>query len=296
MDSSEGSGSSSAPEDIERGGGRTSSERTPFARTPIISTENLNSRRDSAIQLDGSERTAEALEEFLFSSLASDKETQMRSEHSIDTESGSIFETSFDLTEDRLLRLFKLFDEDHNGTISYEELKLGLTAHETEIGASQLDDRTFLGLIQYLDADKSGDITFDEFSEGVRLLMMRSILRKVARSERNNDLVLTEVFDYNSSCVGRRVLQGIGQVKQAKASFAVLSQSLTNFFLHERGDGVTVRWINITGKKASNIMQMMALKYRLHPLALEDALDSTNQRPRLIRTTGTTLSSFQFST
>jgi Mg2+ and Co2+ transporter CorA len=41
-----------------------------------------------------------------------------------------------------------------------------------------------------------------------------------------------------------------------------------------------VRWINITGEKASHIMKMTALRFRLHPLALEDALDCENQRPK----------------
>ena len=192
----------------------------------------------------------------------------------------SIFETTFDLTEDRLRRLFDSFDGNNNGTINYEELKLGFAYHGADFGMSDLDDRTFQGLVDYLDADKSGEITFEEFSEGIRLLMLRTILRQVHRSEINRDSVITQVFDYNIARLERYLLHGNGQIKQVKVTFVAHSKTLVDFFLHERGDDVSVRWINITGEKASNIMKMMALKYRLHPLALEDALECTDHRPK----------------
>jgi len=231
---------------------------------------------------------AEVLEDFLFKSLTSEERAQKGSTSEVtsgslnatNSELGSIFETSFDLTEDRLMRLFRLFDKTNSGTISYDELKLGLAYQGTDLGMSQLGDRAFLSLIGYLDADSSGDITFEEFSEGIRLLLLRSILQQVAKFQRDKDLVVVEVLDYNSSSLKRYILQGVGQVKQAKMSRIVPSQSLVDFFLHPRVEDVSVRWVDITGIKASHIMKMMALKYRLHPLALEDALDSTNQRPK----------------
>mmetsp|Transcript_5785 Transcript_5785/g.14443 ORF Transcript_5785/g.14443 Transcript_5785/m.14443 type:complete len:335 (+) Transcript_5785:834-1838(+) len=64
------------------------------------------------------------------------------------------------------------------------------------------------------------------------------------------------------------------------ASFEASPKSLIDFFLEEREAEVAVRWINITGKKASNIMKMVALKYRLHPLAIEDALERTDHKPK----------------
>jgi len=224
----------------------------------------------------------------------------------------TIFESVFDLTEDRLRRLFHVFDEDKNGTISYEELKLGFahhgvngrasaektTAENNPITSLQMNDRAFQLLVEYLDADKSGQITFEEFSEGVRLLMLRNILQDVnnnnsissGRSRVDEDSVLTQVFDYNGVRLERYLLKGDGQLDARTAqsrnkndSFAyttTTSKSLVDFFLEQREDTVTVRWINVTGRKASNIMKMMALKYRLHPLSLQDALEHTNHRPK----------------
>jgi len=276
--------------DIERGGRPTNAE-----------IQGRDSSRPIGFQnIDENQATAAALEDFLFTTLSPAEAddgngnqngglgrqaasmSRMYSSGNIDSGEGlgSIFESSFDLTEDRLMKLFKIFDEDDSGTISYEELKIGLSQHGAELGSSQpLDDRSFLGLVQYLDADNSGEISFAEFSEGMRLLMLRSILKAASKSAKNKDMVLTEFFDYNSSGLKRSVLEGIGLVKLSRV-LKVNSMSLMEFFLVQRNKEISVRWINITGRKASNIMKMMAVKYRLHPLALEDALNQTNQRSK----------------
>lgn len=275
----------SSSRDIEHG----RSERTLISSTvdkdESTDQNNADSRVGGSLIMQIDETQLSVLNDFLFDFLSPGDEgfhtsSYPRRQNSSDIELGSIFETTFDLTEDRLRRLYNLFDGNDDGTITYEELKLGFAYHGAEFGMSQLDDQSFVGLVQYLDADKSGEITFEEFSEGIRLLMLRTILQQVNRSDRNEDLVLTEVFDYNSTKVERYLLKGTGQVKQARVSFVEHPKLLINFFLDVRGDEVSVRWINITGKKASNIMKMMALKYRLHPLALQDALENTDHRPK----------------
>jgi Mg2+ and Co2+ transporter CorA len=255
-------------------------------------SNNLHSVRTKYTFTDNTfdENQLEDLKHFLFDSLTYDQSSppgrgfgrsnEMRRLASTKSlEVGSIFQTGFDLTEDRLRRQFNSLDGSRNGLISYEDLKVGLAKHGVELGLSNIDDRTFKALVRYLDADQSGGITFPEFSEGIRLLMVRSLLQKYHSSRRMNDKVLTEIFDYNSLNLNRYVLKGIGQV-QTKVSFVVSAQPMIDFFLHHRGDEVSVRWINITGKRASKMMKLMALKYRLHPIALEDALESTMHRPK----------------
>jgi len=263
---------------------RSSSREIEFGRRASISQETNRRASVSGLQINATQ--LEILKDFLFDSWTIDSYQRAPffvSASSIKQESGStepIFETTFDLTEDRLRRLFDLFDKSNNGLITYDELKLGFKYHGADFGMSSLDDRTFLALINYLDADNSGEITFPEFSEGIRLLMLRSIMQQVNRSG-STDAVVTQVYDYNITRLERYTLQGQGQLQQPRSSLVYTeSKPLINFFLHERGDEVSVRWINITGEKASNIMKMMALKYRLHPLALEDALERADHRPK----------------
>ncbi len=259
---------------------RSSSREIEVGRRASISRETNKRASGSGLQINA--KQLEILKDFLFDSWTIDsyQRAPFVSTESIKEEPESIFETTFDLTEDRLRRLFDLFDKSNNGLITYDELKLGFKYHAADFGMSNLDNRTFLALINYLDADNSGEITFAEFSEGIRLLMLRSILQQVNRSG-STDAVITQVYDYNITRLERYALQGQGQLEQARSPVAInKSKPLVDFFLHERGYEVSVRWINITGKKASNIMKMMALKYRLHPLALEDALERADHRPK----------------
>jgi magnesium transporter len=52
-------------------------------------------------------------------------------------------------------------------------------------------------------------------------------------------------------------------------------------FVHERrAEWVAVRWINVDGLSDPNVIRALAIKYGLHPLAIEDLM-TPNQRPKL---------------
>lgn len=55
---------------------------------------------------------------------------------------------------------------------------------------------------------------------------------------------------------------------------------LEDFIIHNRPDWATVRWINVDGLSDPGIVRALAIKYDLHPLAIED-LFIPNQRPKL---------------
>jgi hypothetical protein len=157
------------------------------------------------------------------------------SQHRISNGAGTIFETSFDLTEERLQRIFNLFDKDASGSISYEEMQHGLKYHGLD---SLSDDGTFGQLILYLDRDKSGDISFEEFSEGIRLLMLKSMVRTAVANHRKDegyeDSVVTEIFDYNAERLERKILEGLGQdTRDISTSLNVHSLNVTDFFFAE---------------------------------------------------------------
>lgn len=165
-------------------------------------------------------------------------------------DSGCVLETEFDVTEERLRRLFNVFDLDQDGRISYDKLRRGLDYHTTSFESS-VDEESFQVLLHHLDMDNSGDISFEEFSEGIRLIMLRSLFCTVASANIDDNSILTEVFDYNSQRLERLIVAGFRQRRQVDVtatSSTVSTMSVQDFFFSHRPEWITMRWINITGK------------------------------------------------
>jgi EF-hand domain pair len=211
-----------------------------------------------------------------------------------------VLETNYDMTEERLRQLFTMFDFDGDGRVSYEELKRGLAYQTLGLKSHLKDDSDFTNLVSYLDIDQSGDISFEEFSEGLRLILLRSLLKAVKEKKDGfnhlDDNVVTEVNDYNPHKLERHLVEVVEDTLQSlrdarssrqpaslAVSVSVQTMSVIELFFLDRPEWIRVRWINITGhgrEYASRALKMCALKYKLHPLALEDALDCNNQRPK----------------
>ncbi|KAL3914930.1 MAG: hypothetical protein SGILL_005882 [Bacillariaceae sp.] len=185
----------------------------------------------------------------------------------------SILESEYDLTEERLRYVFDVFDQDEDGRIDYESLRRGLQYHSSS-DKTHVDDMTFERLAKFLDLDESGDISFEEFSEGVRLLILRGLLK---HANLNKEAFMTEVFDYDAQRLERHIINEDRLDIRVSVSFQ--SMSLYDFYFQERPDWVGVRWVNIHDVQ-SRVLERMGVKYRLHPLAIEDALDPENHRPK----------------
>ena len=137
-----------------------------------------------------------------------------------------------------------MFDTDNSGTMSYEEMKKGLAYHSGSplTHALGADQGSFEKLLSYLDVDGSGDITFEEFSEGIRLLMLRSLLRTAIKQEQKmggtqgQDSVLTEVLDYNGERLEQHVVEGFGRqgTTDLGMSTSVEEISIRDFFFADR--------------------------------------------------------------
>ena len=221
-----------------------------------------------------------------------------------------IFESAFDLTEERLRYVFAMFDTDEDGRISYESLRRGLEFHtagiisQNESSLQLLDDSNFQNLVKHLDLDGSGDISFEEFSEGIRLLMLRALLRPTSfetttttTTDGDPDCsVLLEVMDYDTTRLERSVVVGsTASTSESSTSDSMKKQhphaaqeiSTKDFYFQNRPDWVKIRWINVVvppspkaSVAASLTMNRLAVKFLLHPLALEDALSPEIHRPK----------------
>lgn len=141
--------------------------------------------------------------------------------------------------------------------------------------------------------------------------MLRSLLKtfkdkkRKAAADRHGgyikDAVVTEVLDYDPHKLKRRLVERYDHVQESirfstsqrqdgRAMFmseSVDDMPLLEFFFQKRPDWVRVRWINITSlggdegrSMADQTLKMCALKYKLHPLALEDAIDCKYEKPK----------------
>lgn len=239
-----------------------------------------------------------------------------------------IFESSFDLTRERLEYVFRLLDSNKTGRISYEGLRKGLEMHASSTSGSNatnfrqdnvdhdsstnnahsLSSEAFDQLVQILDGDQSQDITLEEFSQGLRLLMLRALFPAAGAGNQVVEATI-EVLDYDAHHLEQRLVQsdqdcefkdndesddintkkskGDDNNEGTSSSFMVsrppLSSSTisaTDFYFTDRPKWVQTRWINVSGAESAVTLKRLAVQYNLHPLALEDALSPTQHRPK----------------
>ena len=177
--------------------------------------------------------------------------------------SSSIFEASLDLSPDRLNFIFNSFEANNGGkNISYDDLKKGIQlwqdVHFNEAGLTEL--------AEFLDKDQSGDISQDEFANGLRIIA----LQRLFRSHLPNGSPIT-VLDYNSIKLETTIIRTL--------------EEHHDFHTRERPHYVKNRWIDTVMQSDSPAggaltLQRLAVKYHLHPLAVEDALED-NHRPKV---------------
>jgi Mg2+ and Co2+ transporter CorA len=180
--------------------------------------------------------------------------------------STSIFETFFDLTPERLDFIFQSFDTDEDNKISYESLRKGISVWADE-SQNLINDREFKKLAATLDSDASHDITKEEFGNGLQMIALRRLFS--LSLPKPSELT---VLDYDAT-------------KLISHTVSTKEQQLL-FFHQKREAWVKCRWIDtaagIHGNGGGAItLQRLAVKYRLHPLAVEDALEVHKHRPKV---------------
>jgi hypothetical protein len=222
-----------------------------------------------------------------------------------------IFESSFDLTDERLRYIFDMLDSEETGRISYDSLRHGLDMHSFSEATSHpaqqhhplyLTQFSFDRLVELLDVDESQDITFAEFSQGLRYLMLRALFPSDTSSTQVQSTI--EMLDYDAQHLERRIVVHDNDETDAKdarsksktgeaaaaarflnfsashAATTVQPISPTDFYFQDRPEWVQTRWINVSGAKSSVTLKRLAVRYMLHPLALEDALSPDQHRPK----------------
>jgi len=181
-----------------------------------------------------------------------------------DHSSSAIFESFFDLTHARLLHIFKMFDDisvaKETGVLDYENFRNSLK----DAGLEIKDKESFERLVKKVDLDMDGGITFNEFETVVQSLKLAHMFRSTPKEVQGS----LKCVNYNTK---RAQSEIVGQ------------QQLKHFMYAPRPSWASHRWIDLTSPCIFNL-KCLAIKYRLHPLALEDCLkDSAKTRAKLDR-------------
>lgn len=255
----------------------------PFSFNPSITEERENSdvadSDDIQSVLSNPTRLLEKqmkLAELIVSSIHADSTEPHRFGHkralstrfSEQRQRSTKFESFFDLTRPRLKYIFNILDrlstQKSRGIVDYQNVREGLR----DAGIEVRDQDSFRELLSAIDMDLDGGITFNEFEVVVQSLKMAALFKAnyghyfnlLSKSKESFEDAghNFECFNYNASHC-EQVLIGPGNVKD---------------FMYKPRDGhYPNRWIKVQLPNAF-VMKALSVKYRLHPLSLEDVLVS----------------------
>ncbi|KAL3666409.1 hypothetical protein V7S43_008660 [Phytophthora oleae] len=187
----------------------------------------------------------------------------------VDTEDDfSIRDPHFDLTNAKITKLFSLSSPNDQGTLSYEGFRCGLEA----MGIACDSDRQFQAFVDVVDEDKNGVITYEEFLCAIQEIKLAQLFNEpfirtmpVLAGSINSPVKLGSI-EYSPDRI--RSVYPISQVK--------------SFIYSTKPNWATVRWINVEGINTL-LMRRLSVRYRLHPLAIEDTLSADFKRPKYVK-------------
>ncbi|TMW56324.1 hypothetical protein Poli38472_006334 [Pythium oligandrum] len=180
----------------------------------------------------------------------------------------SILDPYFDVTTARLRMAFDEAHPDDTYHLSYDGFKIALEG----MGIRCADDAAFLKLVGSIDRAGTKKVSFEQLDAAVHKLKLVHLFEEstVARmTPMSYSPATITVSDFSNT----RLQQ-----------FSLRSVDHAHFFTTPRPSWVSVRWININGHDSLNLKRL-AIKYRLHPLAIEDTLEM-HERPKFDRYDG----------
>ncbi|GLD93784.1 hypothetical protein PINS_up002389 [Pythium insidiosum] len=177
----------------------------------------------------------------------------------------SILDPYFDVTTARLRMAFDDANPEAADLLTYEGFRVALE----NMGIRCADDAAFLKLVKSIDRKGANRVSFEQFDAAVHKLKLVHLFEEstVARMIPHGYSPATiTVSDFSSA----RLQQ-----------FTLRPSDYSDFFTATRPAWVSVRWINMNRRDSLNLKRL-AIKYRLHPLAVEDTLEM-HERPKVDR-------------
>ncbi|CAH0517487.1 unnamed protein product [Peronospora belbahrii] len=175
----------------------------------------------------------------------------------------------YDLTSAKLSKLFSRFHPNPHGMVSYDGFKQGLEA----MGIACDDKKEFQTFIEQVDNDKSGGITYDEFLYAIQEIKLAQLF--------SPEFVKALTFEYARVYGHAAPVAQLGSIEYSpdRIRSAYPIKMVERFMYSKRPNWASVRWINVEGIDPL-MMRRLAVRYRLHPLAVEDTLDADLERPK----------------
>ncbi|TDH69372.1 hypothetical protein CCR75_003198 [Bremia lactucae] len=182
----------------------------------------------------------------------------------------TLMDPHYDLTSAKMMKLFSLFHPGENGMVSYDGFRCGLEA----MGIACGNDKQFQTFIQNIDDDQSGGITYHEF-----LFAIQEI--KLAQLFNDNFLrkMLPEYTQKNGNKTNKNARLGSIEYSPDHIRSVYPIEQVQRFIYSTKPGWATMRWINVEGIDPL-LMRRLSVRYRLHPLAIEDTLDADVERPK----------------
>ena len=209
----------------------------------------------------------------------------------------------FDLTPVRIRELFQHWDVDNSGTIVYDELLKGLRAQKLDLPINESTKKKIRAIFGCKSKEKKLEITISEFStflHRTKLAMLfyeplrRGIYKKIkgheaflqpatgtSENEANQYCPTAEmlIIDYNKNDL--EIQCANPESDGEPLPFTLDNKEAQKYFFGSRKlQAASMRWISVEKPDPVSILTL-AVKYRLHPLALEDMLSLSGQPPKI---------------
>ncbi|KAG7384967.1 methylated-DNA--protein-cysteine methyltransferase [Phytophthora pseudosyringae] len=187
----------------------------------------------------------------------------------IDTEDDySIRDPHFDLSNGKITKLFSLSNPDEEGMLSYEGFRCGLEA----MGIACDSDRQFQAFVDVVDEDKNRVISYEEFLCAIQEIKLAQLF---------NEPFIRTMPALNASLKSPVTLGSVEYSPDRIRSMYPINQ-VKSFIYSTNPSWASVRWVNVEGINTL-LMRRLSVRYRLHPLAIEDTLGPDVKRPKYVK-------------
>jgi len=152
--------------------------------------------------------------------------------------------------------------------LSFEGFRCGLEA----MGIACDSDRQFKAFVDVVDEDKSGDISYEEFLCAIQEIKLAQLF--------NSPFIRT--MPALQASVKSPVTLGSIEYSPDRIRSVYPINQVKSFVYSTKPSWAAVRWVNVEGINTL-LMRRLSVRYRLHPLAVEDTLGSDFKRPKYVK-------------